>query len=114
MLPGLLVNNSQTGGGSQVNAMNFNRGSPFDYDNWARITGDPSWRYANLLKYFRRIEDYQGDFPSDQHGYGGPITISRPRYSPGLNEWLDAGRYLGYTIADPNGFQRISTKHLKK
>lgn len=97
------------GGSSQLNAMYFNRGSPLDYDNWARITGDSSWSYSSLMKYFRRIEDYEGDFHSgEQHGYGGPITISRPRYAPLLEEWAEAGRYLGYRYADPNGPQMIS------
>lgn len=52
------------GGGSAVNAMNWARGSPHDYNNWARITGDPSWTYANMLQYFRRSEDYFGGFLS--------------------------------------------------
>jgi len=46
--------------------------------------------------------------PLDQHGYGGPIPVSRPRYAPGLENWLKAGRSLGYPIADPNGPQKIS------
>lgn len=103
------------GGTSSINAMTFNRGSRHDYDNWANITGDGTWGYDHMMKYFRRIEDYQGDFPSDQHGYGGPITITRPRYAPGLDTWLQAGTQLGYQILDPNGPQEISKsqKHLK-
>lgn len=86
--------------------MIFNRGSAHDYDNWANITGDPSWRYENMLRHFRNVEDYQGDFPSStQHGRGGPITISRPRYAPLLSEWMAAGKQLGYPYADPNGPQ---------
>lgn len=96
------------GGSSSINGMVFNRGSPYDYDNWGNITGDPSWNYDNMLKYFKRLEDYQGNFPSNQHGLGGPITISNPKYQPGLSIWLEAGRYLGYPTADPNGPQRIS------
>lgn len=95
--------------GSSTNAMVFNRGSPHDYDQWANITNDPSWKYSNMLKYFRRAEDYRGDFPSDvHHGVGGPITVSNPKYAPGLSVWLEAGRELGFPTADPNGPQRIS------
>lgn len=37
---------------------------------------------------------------------GGPITISRPKYSPGLHEyWLEAGKELGYPFGDPNARQ---------
>lgn len=87
--------------------MFFNRGSPNNYNDWARVTGDSSWSYSNLLPYFRKLEDYQGNFPSD-HGYGGPITVSRSSYAPGLEQWLQAGRFLGYPIADPNGPQQVS------
>ncbi len=51
------------GGTSTINYMFFNRGSPYDFDNWANITGDPSWSYLNLLPYFKRAENYQGEFP---------------------------------------------------
>lgn len=44
----------------------------------------------------------------DQHGFSGPITVSRPKYAPGLTEWLEAGKSLDYPIADPNGPQRRS------
>ncbi|CAL8140570.1 unnamed protein product [Orchesella dallaii] len=96
------------GGGSSINSMHFNRGNPQDYNTWAEITGDRSWRYENLMKYFRRSENYDGIFPSDQHGKGGPITVSLPKYVPLLNEWLGAGQFLGYPVADPNGPQTIS------
>lgn len=85
-----------------------NRGSPYDYDNWARLTGDSSWKYSNLLRFFKKMESYKGLFPSDQHGYSGPITITRPRYAPALNDTLEAGRFLGFPTADANGPQRIS------
>ncbi|CAL8071325.1 unnamed protein product [Orchesella dallaii] len=96
------------GGSSAVSSMMFNRGHPNDYNTWAEITGDRSWRYENLLKHFQRSENYAGAFPSDQHGRGGPITVSLPEYGPLLNEWLEAGEFLGYPIADPNGPQKIS------
>jgi len=50
------------GGTSSINYMFFNRGNPLDFDNWANITKDPSWKYENVLKYFKRIENYQGEF----------------------------------------------------
>ena len=51
------------GGTSGINFMFFNRGSPYDFDNWANITGDASWKYENVLEYFKKIENYQGEFP---------------------------------------------------
>lgn len=91
-----------------MNGMALNRGSPYDYDNWARISGDQSWNYASMMKYFKKVENYTAEFPSEQHGYSGPVVVSRPRFSPGLNFWLDAGTYLGYPVAGPSGPQRIS------
>ncbi len=53
---------------------------PQDYDNWANITHDDSWKYENMLKYFKRVETYQGDFPSGKLplciGYMNLIKIS--------------------------------------
>jgi choline dehydrogenase len=44
--------------------MIYQRGNPSDYDNWARITESPEWTYDNLLHYFKKLEDYHGDYPS--------------------------------------------------
>ncbi|CAL8117898.1 unnamed protein product [Orchesella dallaii] len=96
------------GGSSSVNGMYFNRGSPHDFENWANITEDESWKYSNLIPYWKKVENYMGSYPSDQHGYGGPITISRPHYAPGLERWLEAGQSLGYPVIDPNGPQGLS------
>lgn len=95
------------GGTTAVNYMYYNRGNPRDWDNWALVTGDDSWKYANMLKYFKRAETYDGEFHSDQHGYDGPVTVSAPKYSPGLEYWFAAGRELGFTIGDPNGPQKM-------
>ncbi|CAL8117910.1 unnamed protein product [Orchesella dallaii] len=104
----LYLSGRTLGGSSSVNAMFFNRGSPHDYDNWANITQDDTWKYSNLVPYWKKVENYIGDFPSDQHGYDGPITVSRPKYAPGLERWLEAGQSLGYPVADPNGPQLLS------
>ncbi len=96
------------GGGSHVNGMVYNRGSPHDYNNWAKLTGDSSWNYKNMLKYFKRIEDYQGNFPEneDQHGKGGAMTISQSKYAPGYEALMEAGEFYGYpSRMDPNGPQ---------
>ena len=38
------------------------RGHKKDFDNWAEITGDGNWTYENLLPYFKKTENYQGDW----------------------------------------------------
>ncbi|ALG74352.1 hypothetical protein VY88_20210 [Azospirillum thiophilum] len=61
------------GGSSSVNGMVYVRGDPEEYDHW-RALGNPGWGYADLLPYFKRMEDYpQGD-PA-YRGRGGPMKI---------------------------------------
>jgi len=51
------------GGSYSHNAMIFNRGSRYDYDNWAKILKDDTFAYKNMLTYFKKLENYMGDFP---------------------------------------------------
>jgi len=48
------------GGSGSHNALIHNRGSPRDFDNWAEITGDASWSYENVYKYFAKSERFIG------------------------------------------------------
>ena len=50
------------GGSSNVNGMVYMRGSPIDFNEWAKITNDSDWSYANVLKAFKKIENYHGFF----------------------------------------------------
>ena len=38
------------GGSSSINAMIYMRGVAADYDEWAKLTGDPSWSYDSVLR----------------------------------------------------------------
>ena len=71
------------GGSSSMNAMMWVRGFPADYDEWAEHAGE-QWNYANVEKYFNRIED-------------GPLVIS-PQRSPRTSTaaWLEAVRECGH------------------
>lgn len=46
------------GGCSSINGMIYMRGQARDYDGWARITGDDTWSWDNVLPAFRRHEDH--------------------------------------------------------
>ena len=46
------------GGCSSINGMIYMRGQARDYDQWAQLTGDDSWRWDNVLPAFRRHEDH--------------------------------------------------------
>lgn len=35
------------------------RGHKKDFDNWANVTGDPSWSWEGVLPYFKSYEDYE-------------------------------------------------------
>ncbi|CAG7785181.1 unnamed protein product [Allacma fusca] len=99
------------GGGSTLNYMLAMRGSPNDYNNWAHETNDTSWTYENLLPFFKKSENYHGFFPLDEkyHGSQGPLYVSpQPSFAPLLQEWLEAGKELGFPVKDPNGEQSES------
>lgn len=46
------------GGCSSINGMIYMRGQSRDYDQWAQLTGDDSWRWSQVLPYFKHHEDY--------------------------------------------------------
>ncbi|CAL8130330.1 unnamed protein product [Orchesella dallaii] len=99
------------GGSSSHNEMVYNRGSPKDYDNYARILNDPSWKYENVVKYFKKVETFIGALFTGEHvenyGHQGLITVDTDT-PPFLPIWFAAGRELGYPIGDPNAFQKES------
>jgi choline dehydrogenase len=61
------------GGSSTINAMVHIRGLPADFDAWA-AHGNPGWSWADVLPWFRRLEDAAGD-PA-WRGRGGPLHVS--------------------------------------
>lgn len=63
------------GGGSSINGLNANRGSPEDYDGWEALGAD-GWNWENVLPYFRKLER-DLNFGGEYHGKDGPIAISR-------------------------------------
>jgi choline dehydrogenase len=87
------------GGSSSINGMIYMRGQAGDYDRWAEFSGDPSWRWDQVLPLFRRSEDHhQG--ASAIHGGGGEWRVERQRLSW---EILDAFR----EAADHNGIPKV-------
>ena len=49
------------GGSSNINALIYLRGHPLDYDNWARITGNPIWSYKSITNFFKKFENFVDD-----------------------------------------------------
>ncbi|REO39654.1 hypothetical protein DSI90_20660, partial [Mycobacterium tuberculosis] len=83
------------GGSSSMNAMMWVRGFASDYDEWAARAG-PRWSYADVLGYFRRIENVTAAWhfvSGDDSGVTGPLHISRQRSPRSVTAaWLAAAR----------------------
>lgn len=78
------------GGSSSINGMIYMRGQAADYDRWAEVTGDDSWRWQSVLPLFKKSEDYHGG-ASDFHGTGGPWRVEKQRLAwPLLAAFRDA------------------------
>ncbi|XP_053381067.1 glucose dehydrogenase [FAD, quinone]-like [Mercenaria mercenaria] len=92
------------GGTSILNAMQYTRGSPFDYNEWA-AAGNEGWSYKDVLPYFLKAEDIQ--IPeletSNYHSKGGPLAVSHGYLTQLTDVFLRAGLELGYNVTDYNG-----------
>jgi choline dehydrogenase len=66
------------GGGSSVNGLVWARGHKNDFDSWAAQTGEPAWNYENVLKIYRRIEDWNGPANPRFRGSGGIVKVGLP------------------------------------
>ena len=68
------------GGCSSINAMVYMRGQARDYDEWARLTGDSSWRWDQVLPLFKKSEDFYRGADAG-HGAGGEWRVEPQRLS---------------------------------
>lgn len=83
------------GGSSSINGMIYMRGQKSDYDRWAELADDPSWRWDKVLPLFKRSEDYYGG-ASELHGVGGEWRVERQRLSwKILDAFRDAAEQVG-------------------
>jgi choline dehydrogenase len=92
------------GGSSSINAMVFIRGQPEDFDAW-QASGNPGWGWADVLPYFRKLED-SARGPDAWRGSGGPLTVTdaTPQLHRLCETFLRAGVELGLPRnADFNG-----------
>ena len=70
------------GGCSSINGMIYMRGQARDYDAWAQLTGDTSWRWENALPYFKLHENhYKG--ANEFHGaFGTAPELMQDKTAP--------------------------------
>ena len=94
------------GGSSSHNGMVHVRGNAMDFENWAQL-GLPSWKYSNVLPYFKKSESVAG-LDAKFRNEGGPLKLSRSSNGSELSKiYLNAAEQAGYEINhDMNGFKQ--------
>ncbi len=92
------------GGSSSINGMVYVRGHARDFDHWAEA-GAQGWAHADVLPYFKRMENWHGGTNSAWRGHDGPLHITRgPWRNPLCRAFVEAGRQAGFeTTEDYNG-----------
>jgi choline dehydrogenase len=95
------------GGSSSINGMVYVRGHAKDFDTWAEMGAD-GWAYADVLPYFKRMEQSHGGSGPEFRGADGPLHVSRgSRENPLFDAFIEAGRQAGYPVTqDYNGQQQ--------
>ena len=82
------------GGSSSLNGLLYVRGQREDYDRWAEL-GNRGWRYADVLRYFRKSEDQERGADA-YHGVGGPLKVSDLRLRrPIADHFIAAAQEVG-------------------
>jgi choline dehydrogenase-like flavoprotein len=101
------------GGSSSMNAMLFVRGNPADFDGWAK-DGAPGWSYADVLPYFRTMENFSRG-ADDYRGAGGPLPVTDHRSRTAVTEAiLAAAQQAGLPYnADYNGEKQEGVSFLQ-
>jgi choline dehydrogenase len=104
------------GGSTAINAMNYVRGRPQDYNNWVEKYGAVGWSYEDVLPYFIKSENQKSILNSTVQGYHGPLTVQFCDYIFNISKvFYDAGLQAGYNANyDYNsGFQEGFTYYQK-
>ncbi|WFP62137.1 choline dehydrogenase [Mesorhizobium sp. WSM4904] len=87
------------GGSSSINGMVYVRGHARDFDHWAE-QGATGWGFADVLPYFKRMEDADGG-EDGWRGKGGPLHVQRgTRKNPLYGAFMEAGRQAGFELTD--------------
>ncbi len=88
------------GGSSSINGMVYVRGHARDFDHWAE-QGASGWSFADVLPYFKRMENWHGGDDPEWRGHDGPLHVTRgPRDNPLFGAFIEAGRQAGYPVTD--------------
>jgi choline dehydrogenase len=87
------------GGSSSINGMVYVRGHARDFDHWAE-QGAAGWGFADVLPYFKRMEDSVGG-EEGWRGKDGPLHVKRGSgANPLYAAFIEAGRQAGFELTD--------------
>jgi choline dehydrogenase len=88
------------GGCSSINGMIYMRGQSRDYDHWAALTGDDSWRWDHCLPFFKQHEDHwRGATAAHGAGHEWRVEKQRLRWDV-LDAFGQAARQAGIPATD--------------
>ena len=97
------------GGSSSINGMIYVRGHAEDFNHW-QAQGADGWGYADVLPYFKRMENWHGKATEDTEfrGTNGPLHITQSvRDNPLHHAFTAAAIEAGYAAtADYNGLRQ--------
>jgi choline dehydrogenase len=94
------------GGSSSINGMVYVRGHAKDYDHWAEA-GASGWAFADVLPYFKRMENWHGQGDAEWRGRNGPVHVTRgSRENPLHHAFVEAARQAVYGLTDDYNGQR--------
>ncbi len=91
------------GGCSSVNGLLYVRGQKEDYEQWRQL-GNVGWGWDDVLKCFKRAENWEGG-ASDMRGGDGPLAVSATRLNRhAVDTYVQAAQEAGYPYnSDYNG-----------
>lgn len=114
------------GGSTAINFACYDIGPKDDFEEWANLVGDDTWRWEHSLQRYRSLETYHGEVPAniqkylnpiaEHHGDNGPLDIGFPfvwerdlpmnmdlfeEYGLPLNPDINSGNPLGMALC-PN------------
>ncbi len=86
--------------------MNWVRGNPWDYDNWAAM-GLEGWSYAEILPYFRRAESFDKG-ANDYRGDKGPMLVETCKAEgPLYDAFIQSAKQAGMRhVEDHNAYRQ--------
>nr|XP_037872750.1 glucose dehydrogenase [FAD, quinone] isoform X2 [Bombyx mori] len=92
------------GGTSGANYLHYAQGHYRDYNTWAKITNDETWRWENVLPYFIKAEKFDDvsvlcSQAAQYHGTEGPVGLMRDN-RPIIQNYLEAFQDMQKPIKD--------------